>query len=223
MKSPLLPILTLSSLPALLHAAPAAAPVYASHRVTAETIGHAVEIKADLTGAKKLYLVVTDGGDGFGCDWSNWVNPVIHGSFGDKKLTDLKPVKVQTGWGQVGMNKNAGDKPMSVNGQPAGNGFGVHAPSLLEFDLPEGTTAFTGTGALDDGGTSQSNGSSVEFKIYTQTPPANITKASGGALEPEQALEALTAGAGWPGLGGGDRQLPWSQRRAPLRRPDPRP
>jgi len=196
MKSPLLPILTLSSLPALLHAAPAAAPVYASHRVTAETIGHAVEIKADLTGAKKLYLVVTDGGDGFGCDWSNWVNPVIHGSFGDKKLTDLKPVKVQTGWGQVGMNKNAGDKPMSVNGQPAGNGFGVHAPSLLEFDLPEGTTAFTGTGALDDGGTSQSNGSSVEFKIYTQTPPANITKASGGALEPEQALEALTAGAG---------------------------
>ena len=123
------------------------------------------EIKADLTGAKKLYLVVTDGGDGFACDWSNWVNPVIHGSFGDKKLTDFNPVKVHTGWGQVGLNKNAGGKPMSVNGLPAGNGFGVHAPALLEFDLPEGATAFTGTGALDDGGTSQANGSSVEFKV----------------------------------------------------------
>ena len=64
MKSTLPLLLTLASLPALLPAAPVK-PVYSSHRVTPETVGHAVEIKADLTGAKKLYLVVTDGGDGF--------------------------------------------------------------------------------------------------------------------------------------------------------------
>ena len=199
MKSSLPLLLTLASLPALLPAAPVK-PVYSSHRVTPETVGHAVEIKADLTGAKKLYLVVTDGGDGFGCDWTNWVNPVLKGSFGEKKLTDLTPVKSETGWGKVGRNANADGQPMSVNGQPAQLGFGVHAPSVLEFDLPEGTTGFEATGALDDSGTKQGGGSTVEFKVYTQAPPAALTKPSGGAgggnLEPEAALAALTPGAG---------------------------
>jgi putative membrane-bound dehydrogenase-like protein len=200
MKSTLPLLLTLSSLPVLLHAAPAK-PVFASHRVTPETVGHAVEIKADLSGAKKLYLVVTDGGDGFGCDWTNWVNPVIKGNFGEKKLTELKPGKVVTGWGELGLNKNAGGNPMRVDGKDVTGGLGVHAPSVLEFDLPEGTTSFTATGALDEGGTKQGGGSTVEFQVYTQAPPAALTKKSGGnggggALEPEPALAALTAGAG---------------------------
>ncbi len=202
MKSTLPLLLTLASLPTLLPAAPVK-PVYSSHRVTPETVGHAVEIKADLTGAKKLYLVVTDGGDGFACDWTNWVKPVLKGSFGEKKLTELTPVKSETGWGQVGRNANANGQPMSVNGQPAALGFGVHAPSVLEFDLPEGTTSFEATGALDDGGTKQGGGTTVEFKVYTQAPPAAVTRKSGGgggggggAMEPEAALAGLTAGAG---------------------------
>ncbi len=199
MKSTLSLILTLSSLPALLHAAPAK-PVYSSHRVTPETVGHAVEIKADLTGAKKLFLVVTDGGDGFACDWTNWVNPVIKGSFGEKKLTDLKPGMVTTGWGSLGLHRNAGGQPMRVDGKAVPEGFGVHAPSVLGFDLPEGTTAFAATGALDEGGTKQGGGSTVEFQVFTQTPPAGLTKkkdgSGGGALEPEVALAALTPGAG---------------------------
>lgn len=196
MKKSLPLLLTLTAFPLTLPAAPAD-PVFASHRVTPETVGHAVEIKADLTGAKKLYLVVTDGGDGFGCDWTNWVNPVIKGSFGEKKLTELTPVKTEVGWGNPGRNVNANGQPMSVNGQPAPNGFGVHAPAVLEFDLPEGTTGFTATGALDDGGVKQGGGSTVEFKVYTKAPPrANTRKSSGGALEPEPALAALTSGAG---------------------------
>ena len=61
MKSALL--LTSVALTAAAAAAPK--PVCQSQRVTRETPGHAVDVDVDLTGAKKLYLVVTDGGDGF--------------------------------------------------------------------------------------------------------------------------------------------------------------
>jgi putative membrane-bound dehydrogenase-like protein len=193
MKTSLPLLFTLSAFPTLLPAAP----VFSSHRVTPETVGHAVEIKAGLTGAKKLWLVVTDGGDGFGCDWTNWVSPVLKGSFGQRKLTELTPAKTEVGWGKLGRNVNANGQPMSVSGQPAAEGFGVHAPSVLEFDLPEGTTAFEAIGALDDGGVKQGGGSTVEFKVYTEAPPRAVArKSSGGALEPGPALAALTPGPG---------------------------
>ena len=199
MKKSLPLLLTFTALPGLLFAAPAN-PVFASHRVTSETVGHAVQIKADLTAAKKLYLVVTDGGDGFAADWSNWVSPVVKGTFGVRSLTDLKPVKTTTGWGTVSLNVNANNQPMQVDGKPQANGFGVHAPSVLEFDLPEGTTSFEATGALDDGGTKQGGGATVEFKVYTSAPPEALAKTSpgngGGAKEPAEALAALTAAPG---------------------------
>ena len=188
-------ILSLAAFPALLHAAPAK-PAFASHRLTPETVGHAVEIKADLVGAKKLFLVVTDGGDGLVADWTNWVNPVLKGSFGSRPLTDLKPVKAETGWGQVGLNRNANGQPMSTNGKPGASGFGVHAPSVLEFDLPEGTTSFEALGALDDGGVSQNAGATVEFKVYTSAPPAAKPSGGNGGLDPEAALAGLTPGDG---------------------------
>ena len=57
---------------------------FESPLVTTKTKGHAVEVDADITGAKELYLVVTDGGNGFSCDWADWAEPrlvaaVVHG------------------------------------------------------------------------------------------------------------------------------------------------
>ena len=49
-------------------------------RSRVDTPGHAVEIDVDITGAKQLYLVVTDGGDGFGCDWADWAEPRLVGA-----------------------------------------------------------------------------------------------------------------------------------------------
>ena len=40
-------------------------PLFDSKLVTTQTKGHAVDVDVDITGAKKLYLVVTDGGNGF--------------------------------------------------------------------------------------------------------------------------------------------------------------
>lgn len=41
-------------------------PAFASKVVTSDTPGHAVEVDVDLRGAKHLYLVVADGGNGYG-------------------------------------------------------------------------------------------------------------------------------------------------------------
>lgn len=196
MKLPAALCLTLAALPFTAMAQPGPKPVYSSHRVTEETVGHAVEIKANLTGAKKLFLVVRDGGDGFACDWADWVNPVLRGDFGEKKLTDLKAVSEKSGWGAVHQNANANGQPMVVDGKPAANGIGVHAPSVVEYDLPEGTKEFAAIGALDAGGVRQGGGSTVVFEVYTQKPVVREPAANGGAQEPGPALEALETAPG---------------------------
>ena len=57
----------------------AAKPVFQSKLITSTTPGHAVEVDAEIKGAKKLYLVVTDGGNGYGCDWADWAEPRLVG------------------------------------------------------------------------------------------------------------------------------------------------
>ena len=174
-------------------------PVYSSHRLTSETVGHSVDIAADLSGAKKLFLVVTDGGDGFACDWANWVNPVITGDFGTRKLTEMTPVSTSSDWGKVHMNKNAGGGPMVVNGQPVAEGIGTHAHSVIEFDLPPGTKGFSAKGALDKDGIAQGNGATVQFLVFTEKPAAPKRTGGhggGGGLAPEDALQALNVAEG---------------------------
>ncbi len=175
-------------------------PVFQSHRVTRETVGHAVDVNVDLTGAKKLYLVVTDGGDGFQADWADWVSPVLSGDFGQKKLTELRAVKAETGWGQVNLNKNAEGQAMTVNGQAVSEGIGVHAPSVIEFELPAGTTKLTARGALDKGGVGQGQGATVMFQVFTEKPVLAAAgggrRNGGGGLAPEEALAGLDVAEG---------------------------
>ena len=184
-----------SLLLALATALPAAAapkPLFSSHRVTSETVGHAVDVDVDLSGARKLFLVVNDGGDGFACDWADWLEPTLHGDFGTRKLTELKPVRAESEWGKVNMNRNAGGDPLVVDGKPAAEGIGTHANSVIEFDLPPGTRRFTARAGLDKGGVAQGNGATVQFQVYTEAPPApKRSGGGGGGLDPDAALEAL--------------------------------
>jgi putative membrane-bound dehydrogenase-like protein len=53
---------------------------YSSDVITPQTPGHSVEIDVDITGAQGLWLVVTDGGNGFGCDWADWAVPRLVGA-----------------------------------------------------------------------------------------------------------------------------------------------
>lgn len=146
---------------------------FKSDLVTRDTPRHGVNVDIDVTGAKKLFLIVDSGGDNFNADHVDWVEPRLTGPNGELKLSDLKWASATTGWGQVSTTLGAGAKPMSVNGQAVSYGIGVHAPSVIEFDLPAGYTRFQTFAALDDGGTSQNiPGSTVHFLVFTGSPYA---------------------------------------------------
>ena len=173
----------------------AAKPLWSSHVVTPETVGHAVDIDVDLRGATKLYLVVTDSGNGFMADWADWIEPKLTGAFGEKKLTDVPWVNATSQWGKVEINKNAQGQPIVVNGQPVANGIGTHANSIIEYDIPAGTMRFKAKGGLDKGGTDQ-GATSVVFQVWTTAPAIAAPKPGGGAKEPTEALAALNVADG---------------------------
>ena len=58
-------------------AADDAKPAFESDVVTAATPGHSVNVDVDVTGAEGLWLVTTDAGDGFSCDWADWANAAL--------------------------------------------------------------------------------------------------------------------------------------------------
>ncbi len=152
---------------------PSPKPAFSTPVVTAQTPGHAASIDVDISGAKKLFLVVTDGGNGYSCDWADWAEPTLKGPAGEKKLTDLKWKAASTGFGAVRVGQNAGGGPLKIAGKSVAFGIGTHANSIIAYDLPTGYTRFTARGGLDNGGTDQGNcgdAASVKFQVYTQQP-----------------------------------------------------
>ncbi|MES2792507.1 MAG: PVC-type heme-binding CxxCH protein [Planctomycetota bacterium] len=159
-----------------------AKPKFDSKIVSTATSGHAVNIDVDITGAKSLFLVAQDGGDGYACDWADWIEPQLIGPKGTVKLTDLKWKSAVAGFGEVHVNANCVGKPLKVAGKSVEFGIGTHANSIVEYVLPEGSafTKFTAKGGLDEGGTNQGNGSTVQFFVFTDKPDAKYLAADGG-------------------------------------------
>ena len=158
--------------------------------VNTSTPGHAIDIDVDISGAKTLFLVVTDGGNGSACDHGDWVAPRLIGLKGEKKLTDLRWKSAQAGWGKVYVNRNCTGKPMRVNGQPVAWGIGTHAHSTIVYDLPAGYSRFKARGGLDNSGTDQAPLASVQFMVFTDQLPKLFGSppgpASGKSSEYEQ-------------------------------------
>ena len=159
------------------------------------------KLEANIKGAKELHLVVTDGGNGFGCDWADWVEPTLIDESGKStKLTALKWKSAVSGYGSVGVNKNCAGKPLRVAGNLMEFGLGTHANSLISYALPKDHkfVKFVTTVGLDNGGTDQGacgNVSSVKFHVFTQRPKF-VKVASGGGQSaggstPEEAIENL--------------------------------
>ncbi len=158
-----------------------------------------IDIDVDVTDAKQLVLVVGDGGDGIAADWADWVDPVLVGPSGETKLTDLKWVSARTGFGNVQAHKNANGGEMKVAGK-AVDGLGVHAVSVVTYDIAgKGYTRFRAKAGPDNGGTEQNGGAttSVQFSVYTEAPPARLLKPGGASgLAPAESLGALTMAEG---------------------------
>ncbi|MDZ4684986.1 MAG: PVC-type heme-binding CxxCH protein, partial [Planctomycetaceae bacterium] len=175
-------------------------PLFDSQVVSIGTPNQAVKIDVDIANAKELYLVVRDAGDSFGCDWADWVEPKLVGPNGEKKLTDLKWKSASAGYGEVRINANAGGKPLRVNGRDVANGIGTHANSVIAYDLPAGYTKFQALAGLDSSGTEQGCGSTVQFLVFAEKPPASIAAPSNA---PDASRDAADAVAGLdvaPGL-----------------------
>jgi putative membrane-bound dehydrogenase-like protein len=170
--------------------------LFRSPLVTSEN-GGKVQIDVPLGGATELYLVVTDGGNGFACDWADWIDATIHGKKGSKPLTELDWISATSEFGAPTRNANCVGQPWSVAGTSLGTTcIGTHANSVIRYRLPKGYNRFTATGALDTGGTSQAGGreTSVQFVVFADAIPAGSI--AGGKLPEQEQRDAANAVSG---------------------------
>jgi putative membrane-bound dehydrogenase-like protein len=183
-------LLSLLLIPSLLSAAPK--PLFRSPVIDIKTPNHSVDIDVSLEGAKELFLVVTDGGNGFTADWADWAEPrLILADGSEKKLTEIEWKSAQSGWGNVRVNSNCEGQTLRSAGKAIEYGLGTHANSVIAFNLPAGTKRFKARGALDEGGTRQGS-TSVTFAVYTENPgPITASDNNTAAHEPEAATEQL--------------------------------
>jgi len=65
-------------------------------------------------------------------------------------LTDLHPVQIKMGWGNLAINKSINHNPLSINNTKYKNGFGTHAEGFLIFKIPQNATSFSAVVGLDD-------------------------------------------------------------------------
>ena len=142
-----------------------------------------VAVDVDLSGAKGLWLVVADGGNGIECDWADWVDPILTRADGSVlKLTSLKWKSATTGFGSVGVNRNAAGGPLQIEKKKVEDGIGTHAPSVIEYDFSGDSFArFTAKAGPDDGGVDQGCGTQVEFLVFTEKPSEAILRTASGS------------------------------------------
>lgn len=147
-----------------------------------------VPVDVDIAGAKNLWLVVSDGGDGYFCDWADWIDPKLIRADGSSiNLTDLKWKSATTGYGQIGLNKNIKGGALQIEKRRFTNGIGTHAPSIIEFELPENFARFMAKVGPDNGGVEQNCGTSIEFSVFTEKPPDSLGRAASDRQAAERA------------------------------------
>ncbi len=152
--------------------------LYKSALITRRTPGNSVDIDLNIAGAKKLWLVVDDGGDGNGYDHADWLNPCLSGPDGGTNLTQIPWRSAQAGWNAVNLNRSVAGGALIVGGHDYASGIGTHATSVIEYDLPPGYTRFRTKAGLDQSGLLPSNiGATVHFMVFTNSPlfaPATV-------------------------------------------------
>jgi len=129
-----------------------------------------IDFTVDISKSKKLYLVVSDAGDGSNWDHADWIEPKLTGPKGILDLTSLKWIKATAGWGEPNINKSVGSNILNIDGKDYKNGIGTHSESVIEYDIPEGYDSFTTKAGLDKECINHIEGASVRFLVFTQDP-----------------------------------------------------
>ncbi len=127
-------------------------------------------LQLDITGARKLYLVVTDGGDNIDWDHADWINPVIYKEGDSLSLTTLPFERSTAGWGTPKVDSSVSGGRLIVNEQLFEKGIGTHSNSVIVYELPLGYTTFRTMVGLDIAAVDQNTGATVRFMVFTQDP-----------------------------------------------------
>jgi len=144
--------------------------IWKSGLMDRNTPGQSKELDIDITGKRKLYLVVTNGDDNIDWDHADWINPVIYNGKDSLSLTSLNWVKASSGWGNARLNKAVSGNDLVVNKKKYGKGIGVHSNAVIEYDIPEGYTRFKAMVGIDQAAAVQNVGSTVTFFVFTEDP-----------------------------------------------------
>ena len=147
-------------------------PVFESKVITSATPGHAVDVDADITGARS-------------CTWSSptaatasaATGPIgpSRGSSGRRREEAHRAemeVAAPTG-ARSASTRTAEGEPLRINGKAVEYGIGTHANSRHRITIcPKATRASRPAAGLDNGGTDQGGGkaTSVQFAVYTEKP-----------------------------------------------------
>jgi hypothetical protein len=115
-------------------------------------------ISVPLGGAKRLRLVVTDGGNGFGLDHADWADAklvradgtVVYLSDVTAQSADVRLVSTKQGWGELGRDASVDGNPLRINGTTYTKGLGSHGPAEHVYDLTEPFAKFEAEVGLDD-------------------------------------------------------------------------
>ena len=144
--------------------------LFNSPLVTYKQGEQSTKMTVNIMDAKKLYLVVTDGGNGMDWDHADWIKPKLTGEKGTLQLTDLHWLEATAGWETVKINKSIAGNKLIVDGKPYENGIGTHATSIIEYDIPEGYDTFSAMAGLDQECVAHTEGATVKFHVFTQYP-----------------------------------------------------
>jgi hypothetical protein len=148
--------------------APASAAAWASQPINRQHLQQ--DVSLELNGATKLYLVVRGGPDGTAWDHANWLNPTLQKGAEKVPLSTLTWKQATAGWGKVSQGKSVSGGQLRVDGQTYEQGIGTHASSVIEYDLPAGSTRFTATVGLDQAAAGQNTGGTFQALVFTKNP-----------------------------------------------------
>ena len=144
--------------------------LWRSRLITSRAGEQSAEAAVDIAGAKKLYLVVTDGGDGSNWDHADWIEPKLTGKNGSVNVTDIPWISASSGWGNATIDKSVGSNKLIVDNKEYAAGIGTHSNSIIEYDVPEGYDTFTSLVGLDKECVEHTEGATVRFLVFTQYP-----------------------------------------------------
>ena len=154
--------------------------LWSSKLVTYKSGEQSDKVGVNIKGAKKLFLVVTDGGDGNNWDHADWIEPKLIGKDKSINLTDIKWNNAVAGWGSVEIDKSVGGMNLNVDGKNYKNGLGTHSNSIVEYNLPEGYDSLSAIVGLDRECIRHPEGATVKFHVFTDyptgAPPEDSTK-----------------------------------------------